>query len=313
MNGLKTTLMAAIIGLALTGAMAAIGQVGDRSALDSLIAAERAFARTSEEKGIREAFLTWLAADAVVFRPAPVAGRPVYEKMDPANPAVLTWEPEVAEVSSLGDLGWTSGPYVWRAARDAEPTVFGHYVSVWKKQIDGGWKVLIDVGVQHGAPGASPSTGEVATPASAKTAQALTAEQWRNALNEFGRMAASLDAKAAGPGLRRTLARAAAEDIRVYRPGKMPAVGRSRIKELVPAEAGQIAGGAHDNGVITQTDLSWSGDLAVSYGTFHYVRRDTKKPETTAFLRIWRKDATRAWKIGLDIELPVQDERPKGG
>ena len=70
------------------------GQADRGTALEALIEAERSFSRTSGEKGIREAFLTWLAPSAVVFRPGPVAGRPVYEKMDPGNPAVLTWEPE---------------------------------------------------------------------------------------------------------------------------------------------------------------------------------------------------------------------------
>jgi ketosteroid isomerase-like protein len=79
-------------------------------ALASLIEAERAFARAAEEKGVREAFLTYLAEGAIVFRPAPVEGRPLYEKMSPDNPALLTWTPEVAEVSASGDLGYTSGP-----------------------------------------------------------------------------------------------------------------------------------------------------------------------------------------------------------
>ena len=86
------------------------GPISPRSSA-SLIEAERAFSKTSEEKGIREAFLTWLAPDAIVFRPAPVEGRPVYEKMDPADPAVLTWEPEFAEIASSGELGYTTGPY----------------------------------------------------------------------------------------------------------------------------------------------------------------------------------------------------------
>lgn len=309
-----TILVAGCLVYSGTNAAAGLGQSSEHEkALASLVEAERAFSRTSEAKGIREAFLTWLAPDAVVFRPAPVEGRPVYEKMDRANPAVLTWEPEVAEVAASGELGYTSGPYVFRPARGAEPSAFGHYVSIWKKQTDGGWKVFLDIGVQHDRPGAPPSAGKVDTPAADKSAKILSPEQRRDELSAFGPKAASLDAKAAGDGLRKALSKVAAEDIRVYRPGKMPTVGRSRIKELVPADAGLVAGGTHDNRAQNQTDMAWSGDLAYSYGTFFYFRRDTKKAETISFLRIWRKDPSGQWKICLDIELPLPAERDKKG
>jgi ketosteroid isomerase-like protein len=282
------------------------------SALDSLIAAERAFSRTSGEKGIREAFLTWLAPDAVVFRPGPVEGRPVYEKMDPAGPAMLSWEPEVAEVSAAGDLGYTSGPYMIRPARGAEPTAFGHYVSVWKKQPDGSWKVLLDSGVGHARPAAAAPAGRVDTPASEKNAEALSPEELRDEEAAFGRKAAGVAGEAAGRGLRRVLDGLASDDIRVLRPGRMPAVGRSHLKELVPATAGRVAGGARDSRAETRTGLAASGDLAYSYGTAALAKKGSGV-ETTAFLRIWRKDASGLWKICLDVELPVPAGTPAGG
>ena len=142
----------------------AAGQADRGQALASLIEAERAFARTSAEKGIREAFLTWLGPDAIVFRPGPVEGRPVYEKMDPAEPAVLTWVPEFAGIAASGELGYTTGPYQFKPGPDAEPSGFGHYVSIWKRQPDGAWRVLLDIGVQHGRPASSAGTTTVASP-----------------------------------------------------------------------------------------------------------------------------------------------------
>lgn len=275
------------------------------NALVTLIEAERSFARTSEERGIREAFLTWLAPDAIVFRPEPVEGRPVYERMDPAGPAVLTWRPEFAEVAASGELGYTTGPYELRPRRDAEPSAFGHYVSVWKKQIDGDWKVLLDIGVQHGRPAASSPGGEVESPAVSGTERFLSAEQLRDERDAFSPMAASFDARAAGEGLRRFLSKMATEDIRVYRPGRAPVVGRARIKEIVREGDGLVAGGTHDNRAGSHCDVAWSGDLAYSYGTFSFIRRDTRKAETISFLRLWRKDASGRWKVCLDIELPA--------
>jgi ketosteroid isomerase-like protein len=280
-------------------------QPGDRAAaLASLIAAERNFARTSEEKGIREAFLTWLAADAIVFRPEPVEGRPVYESMDPAHPAVLTWRPEFAEVAASGELGYTTGPYELRPRRGAEPSAFGHYVSVWKKQLDGGWKVIFDIGVQHDRPGTPLPAEEVGSPAASGKAGLLSPEQLRDEISAFSPMAASFDAKASGDGLRRFLSKSATEDIRVYRPGKPPSIGRAQIKGIVGAGDGLVAGGTHDNRARSHCDMAWSGDLAYSYGTFFYIRRETRKAETVSFLRLWRRDASGPWKVCLDIELP---------
>jgi ketosteroid isomerase-like protein len=64
----------------------------------------------------------------------------------------LTWTPVDAGISSSGDLGWTSGTYEFRSVdKDGKPTVsHGKYTSIWKKQPDGGWKVVLDMGNASG-------------------------------------------------------------------------------------------------------------------------------------------------------------------
>jgi ketosteroid isomerase-like protein len=65
------------------------------------------------------------------------------------NPAVsLTWEPTRAEISAGGDLGWTTGTYVSRATAPdgSETESTGWYVSIWRLQGDGSWKVVMDLG-----------------------------------------------------------------------------------------------------------------------------------------------------------------------
>jgi len=116
------------------------------TALTSLVAAERSFAAMSVAEGMRDAFLANLAADGIVFRPGPVNGQAVW-KSRKAIPVLLTWEPETADIASSGDLGFTTGPW---EARDygsrKNPPAYGYYMSVWRKQADGTWKVLLDLG-----------------------------------------------------------------------------------------------------------------------------------------------------------------------
>jgi ketosteroid isomerase-like protein len=279
-------------------------QSGRDKAFASLVESERAFSRLAEAKGIREAFLTWLAPDAVVFRPGPVEARPVYEKMDPANPAVLTWEPEVAEVAASGELGYTSGPYRVRPGPGRDPAGFGHYVSVWKKQPDGSWKVLLDIGVQHDPPASPVPAGNVATPHAEHERQALSPEALRDEELAFGQRAGAFIEETGMKGLRKALAAAATDDIRVYRPGRPPAVGKEALKDLIPAAAGRVIRDSPQRRAAYEVVVSWSGDLACSHGTSEFWK-DQTTVETTAYLRIWRKDGSGVWKICLDIELPV--------
>src|SRR5213592_1995070 len=54
-----------------------------KSELDSLVQAERAFARLSMAQGVRDAFLANLANDSIIFRPTAVAGRQWFETNTP--------------------------------------------------------------------------------------------------------------------------------------------------------------------------------------------------------------------------------------
>jgi len=280
------------------------GQADRERALTSLIEAECSFASLSEQKGIREAFLTFLAEKAIVFRPGPVEGRPIYEKMDPANPTVLTWAPAVVEVSTAGDLGYTSGPYEVRPGRGAEPTGFGHYVSIWNKQADGTWKVLLDIGVQHDRPEPSASIKAVAAPQAAAAFAPLSPEALRDEERAFGERAGLFEKEAATRGSRKALSAFATDDIRIYRPGRFPSVGKRAFDAIIPPGAGRIAPGSERRNAAYHVGLAWSGDLAYSYGTFE-ISKNRTVAETTAYLRIWRKDLSGVWKICLDIELDV--------
>ena len=135
-------LVAACLALPLAGAPSEL-----RGDLKALVEAEREFSKTSEKKGIREAFLAFLATDALLFRPNAVNGRQ-YVTDQPEDLGQLTWTPIFAEVSAAGDLGYTTGPYEYRPL-GSDAVGHGHYVSVWRKQPNGKWRVVIDLGIVH--------------------------------------------------------------------------------------------------------------------------------------------------------------------
>jgi ketosteroid isomerase-like protein len=105
---------------------------------------ERAFSSRCSEVGIRDSFLEYLTEDAIHFDPEPHVARPDLEKETSSNKVRLTWEPKIVRVASTGQLAVSTGPYVLQTALKKS---FGYYLSIWKRQNDGGWKVTADIGV----------------------------------------------------------------------------------------------------------------------------------------------------------------------
>ena len=125
----------------------------------SLMQADSSFAKMSEETNAAEAFKAYLAENAMQMPEGrdPVVGRDaIYERMSKnADKYVLTWEPQDGEVAKAGDMGWTWGnsTFTWTDENGVEQSSFGKYLNVWKKQADGTWKVLVDIGNESPAPG----------------------------------------------------------------------------------------------------------------------------------------------------------------
>src|SRR2546427_5630986 len=135
--------------------------------LKSMVETERAFSRTSEEKGIRESFAQFIADDGILFRPGPVLGKKwMQEHPLPASTTRqwLSWQPIFAAVSRAGDLGYTSGPWEFKNdIKDATPAKFGNFMTVWKKQADGSWKFALDLGISNPEPKALSKIWQVPT------------------------------------------------------------------------------------------------------------------------------------------------------
>lgn len=82
----------------------------------------------------------------------PILGKKMFDEMyaDNPGPKSLTWEPIYAEVSESGELGYTWGN--WKFA-GKDTALYGNYFTVWKKQKDGTWKVVLDGGNSTPPPG----------------------------------------------------------------------------------------------------------------------------------------------------------------
>lgn len=81
----------------------------------------------------------------------------VFEKMQSLPGFQLRWTPSTAEASSEADLGFTIGTYtISLDSPDRKPTsIEGKYLTVWRKQEDGSWKVIADMFNPNAPPGSA--------------------------------------------------------------------------------------------------------------------------------------------------------------
>lgn len=264
----------------------------------ALAETERAFAKMAMERGISPAFSAYFAPDGLLFRPRPTSAHQVHDGR-PDNGSRLLWEPSFAEVSASGELGWTTGPWHWRKhASDPAPAAHGHFVSVWRKQADGNWRVALDLGISHAEP---PSHSLVLAPEGKAVPQTpLSADQGRR---ELLRAETHFQLKASSQDLVAALTAYGAEDLRTYREGLLP--GRSKKASLALVAFGDTFLRAELEG----SEVSAAGDLGYTYGLAQYQDLGTRGLTPFTFVRIWRK-APGGWQIVLDIQIPAAPAKP---
>ena len=110
---------------------------------------EARFAKATAEGG-GKAFAAWFAEDGVTLanNQAPVHGRDAIARGATWSPKdyQLTWTPTAATMSPGGDMGYTWGHYEGRSHDPDGNTkvTAGRYFTIWRKEPDGSWKVVLD-------------------------------------------------------------------------------------------------------------------------------------------------------------------------
>src|SRR5947209_144945 len=272
------------------------------SDLQSLVEAERAFARTALDKGIREAFIANLADDGVLFRPRAVAGKKWMEEHT-SQPGVLTWQPIFAFVSRAGDMGYTTGPWEYREKSvDDKPVAFGNFVTIWKKQSDGAWKVVLDLGTRNPQPQTPApqirlveTLKDISSKQNTKTIVYLEAERadLLKTENDFLKLLTTQNK------LESFLSYLDA-NVRLFRMNAFPVVDKGATRGALEGKIETLTWQT------TKADVSRSGDLGYTYGTYALKSgADLKQTESGNYMRIWRKQRDGKWRVVLDLLNPI--------
>jgi len=266
------------------------------SPLQTLVQAERDFAKDSVARSTREAFIEAFADDGIGFQPEPTKVKTDLQKQPaPTGPrrSVLNWSPIVAEISQAGDMGYTTGPFVVENLQ-SHARLHGLYSSLWKKQPSGAWKVVLDMGVSTPNEVAMLDT-PISTPTEKDTERPLKYEaalsDLKKAETGFGKLLASAKFESA-------YQKYSLDRTRLHRPAAMPLTNQREVLDWAKQQKHEVKLSR------IKLEMAQSGDFGYSYGSYE-AQSEGKSKEKGYYTHIWRWVNQKGWRLILEVENPL--------
>ena len=157
-------------------------------------------------------------------------------------------------------------------------------MSIWRRQGNGPWKVEVDLGITHAGNALWDQPLQAVVSARSRgTMQSV--RTLRVAEEAFARASARAGARAA-------YEHHGAEDLRFYRPGAAPALGKASALQARDMTAGRLVWTAD------RVEAAHSGDFGYARGS--YAGADEPSKVLGHYLRVWRLEANE-WRVALDV------------
>src|SRR5256714_671348 len=277
------------IALAILTSVAPVFAQGN-AALTDMMRTEQRFAARALVVGWKQAFLEYFADSAVAFNgdQTEPAKDQLRRQPDPPKDRRLIWEPRYGDIASSGDLGYLTGPVrrIVPGQNHGQP-FHSLYASVWKRQADGSFKVVMDMGV--------PTPGPV-TFADGFTA-AKRADVYAGTTSPDAAIKSLKDTDAALTNAARGGQADAyrghlAQDVRFHRPDVMPIVGQDAALMWLASQPGYLSGETK------HAETSMAGDLGYTYGTYALKGNQASHG---FYVRVWTRGRDGVWRVALDV------------
>jgi hypothetical protein len=319
----------AVLGVGLVCAAAALSEP---PAISRLIDAERKLAAAARARGTAAAYLEHLDGKAVTFDPRPTSATRAWRERGEEDGGV-EWSPELVEVSGWEDLGFSIGRWADRSGS-------GHFIRVWRRERGDDWKIVLDGAVSHpppadsraseitieGAYHAPPDTNDWlrGPPIGSSMAGGVSIgggglswgvgfgigsgyvayhsrieyENERTAFERHQMMTAerTLGWTARQHGWERAYAEVSASDLRHLREDAAPTLGPESAALARQSRPRKV------DWVYRESALASSWDLGYAYGLAIEHRKGSHRPDTSAFVHLWRKDEDHRWRLMADWE-----------
>ncbi|MBU1101265.1 MAG: hypothetical protein KKA84_12765 [Bacteroidetes bacterium] len=256
--------------------------------LEEIIKSEIAFAKLSETTGRKTAFLSNLLDSATVLVPMPAKSIDVYSTVEDL-PGQLLWHPEYAEISDDGNIGFTTGPWIFTVNSDEPKKYYGHYLSIWQRIPERGWKIIFDAGIGY--------QSEVDLNIETKKFPEIMAPETEST-RELSQAISSFNDMVLLEGEKGAYNSYLNEYCRVYREGIAPEISRQvQLNQLIDSPF-EYKYTNYTSGV------SESEDFGYEFGSLEVNDIHSSLITNYSFCRIWKLVGSE-WKILIDLRLRI--------
>lgn len=260
-------------------------------AIAEVAQAERDFAKMSVAEGTRAAFFANFADDGISFGPQPTKMRELFGPPPPAGTTrktKLDWYPIWTDASRSGDVAFSTGPSVTYDFATGKAIRWGQFASIWRRQPDGRWKVVVDIGTQNAEPPADGEKKWKQASTSRYKAKKVDVNAEADKLKDFER---SFTQGGLVSGYEKVLT----PESRLHRQGIFPVVGTRAILEHL-----QKSGNESVSFEPEFASVAASGDLAYTYGAYTMQPGDKKG----FYAHFWKREKNGDWKLAMDVTNP---------
>ncbi|MFB2120591.1 MULTISPECIES: DUF4440 domain-containing protein [Parapedobacter] len=259
-----------------------LGKVG------SLLMADRTAARLSETKGPYAAWSSVVDRNSTFFTPKPIDALE-YLNSRPNIPDVMTWRPTFAAIAKSMEFGVTAGTLSFQ--RIGAIKRYGEYVTVWRRDRKGNWKIDLRAQIEHHGGNEEPDLHYV-EPDNKDYTRFKTKEriqQRKEIVTSNDQLLSTVLKTDAAIAYGEFLA----EDARLYFPWKTPIIGKAAILDFVKEQ--DLAVQAKS----LVANRSYSGELAYSYGeAFVATASETLQCN---YVRIWQLQPDFQWRVIIEM------------
>jgi ketosteroid isomerase-like protein len=123
------------------------------SVLNAIMEIDAKWSETAGQKGYNKSRADFADEKAInlLNGKMPLVGREAIIQFAESNPDTgytIKWKPLKGDMAESCDLGYTYGSWqlFTKSKTGKDTTLYGNYITVWKRQADGSWKYVIDGG-----------------------------------------------------------------------------------------------------------------------------------------------------------------------